>query len=215
MPGILYLHGFCSSSGSQKGVFLARRFRSLGIEVVLPDLDEGDFQNTTLSKQLALVRRLAGGMRPTLVIGSSLGGYLAALHAAREPHSVPALALMAPAFDFANRLEASLGPDMNQWQADGLRAFFHYREGREAPLSYGFFLDAQAYEPFPDVAVPTRVLHGRQDEVVGPALAAEFARDRPNVSVERLDTDHQMLDVTEEVWSSLSQFYDLARRTAA
>ncbi len=215
MLGVLYLHGFCSSSRSQKGVFLSRRFRNLGVDVVLPDLDQGDFLNTTLSGQMAFVDELARETKPALLVGSSLGGYLAALYAARNPHVVPAIALMAPAFDFANRLRASLGPAMRQWQTEGQRAFFHYREQREALLGYGFYRDAVGYEPFPDVTIPTRVLHGRGDAVVAPALTAAFARDRPNVSVQWLDTDHQMLDVTDEIWSSLSRYYTLSRTTGS
>ena len=214
MPGVLYLHGFCSSSGSSKGVFLAGQFASLGVDVALPDLDGGDFRSTTLSKQLALVSGLAANLEPDLLVGSSLGGYLAALFAARQPGAVPAVALMAPAFDFAQRIEASVGPEMQRWRNEGSRSFFHYRDGREAPLDYGFVEDARRYEPFPDVTVPTRVLHGRNDEVVDPALTIEFAKDRPNVTVEWLPTDHQMLDVTERIWSSLKEFYGQARASA-
>ena len=46
VPGILYLHGFCSSAKSAKGMFLAERFAGIGIEVTVPELDGGDFRNT-------------------------------------------------------------------------------------------------------------------------------------------------------------------------
>ena len=39
MAGVLYFHGFCSSSKSAKGVFLEGRFARCGIRVALPDLD--------------------------------------------------------------------------------------------------------------------------------------------------------------------------------
>ena len=109
MPGILYLHGFCSSAKSAKGVFLAERFAEIGVPVTVPELDCGDFRNTTLTQQLALVSRLTAELRPDLLIGSSLGGYLAALHAARAPERVPLSVLLAPAFDFGNQLGRALG----------------------------------------------------------------------------------------------------------
>ena len=206
MPGVLYLHGFCSSSKSAKGVFLSARFKECGIQVVLPDLDEGDFEHTTISRQLALVRRAARHLRPSMVIGSSLGGYLAALCAARDPDMVPRLVLMAPAFDFASRISLVLGPRMTAWRREGSLPFHHYGLQREAPLDYGFIEDARRYEPFPAVSVPTRVLHGRRDESVDPALAARFARETPDADLQWFDTDHQMLDVLDQLWSSIQAF---------
>lgn len=208
MPGVLYLHGFASSSRSGKGVFLASRFAELGVEVALPDLDEGEFEKLTITRQLQVVARVAASLRPGILIGSSLGGYLAALHAARAPFAAPALVLLAPAFDFARRLGRRLGPQMEAWQRDGSLGFHHYGLGREAPIAYRFYEDALLYEPFPEVTVPTKVLHGRCDDVVDPALSAEFARSRPHVELEWLDSDHQLLDVTEELWRSIRTFYD-------
>lgn len=208
MRNVLYLHGFCSSSGSAKGVWLAQRFKDLGVHVELPDLDEGDFEHSTLTRQLALVDRLVDGLRPSMVIGSSLGGYLAALHAARHPGAVPAIALLAPAFDFANRLSAALGTEAERWQRDGARAFYHYRTMSDLNLAYSFLEDARGHEPFPDVRVPTRVLHGTNDESVAPELSVRFAQGKSNVSLEWYDTDHQMLDVIDQLWMSIRDFYE-------
>ena len=207
MPGILYLHGFCSSAKSAKGVFLADRFAEMSVQVTVPELDGGDFRNTTLTQQLGVVSRLAGALRPDMLIGSSLGGYLAALHAARAPASAPLLVLLAPAFDFANRLGLALGTGAKAWQSLGQHQFFHYRTRRNEPLAWGFMEDALRYEPFPDVVAETRILHGRHDESVPSALSEQFARARSNVQLELLDTDHQMLDKTEEIWSRIRDFH--------
>lgn len=208
MPGVLYLHGFCSSSGSSKGVFMAGQFKRIGVDVVLPDLDEGRFRNTTLTKQLALVEQLAWDLKPSLLVGSSLGGYLAALFAARHPTAVPAVAVMAPAFDFANRLGTSLGAELERWRRVGHRDFYHYREHREVPLEYGFYEDALQYESFPDVRGPMTLLHGLGDTVADPRLSARFAGERPNVRLEWFETGHDMLDVTEPVWNSIRAAYE-------
>ena len=124
VPGILYLHGFCSSAKTAKGAFLARRFAEIGVRLTVPELDGGDFRNTTLTRQLGLVARLTDELRPDMLIGSSLGGYLAALHAARAPERAPLLVLLAPAFDFTNRLAQSLGPATEEWRQNGQREFF-------------------------------------------------------------------------------------------
>jgi len=213
VPGILYLHGFCSSAKTAKGVFLTQRFAEIGVPVTVPELDDGDFRNTTLTQQLRLVARLTNELQPDLLIGSSLGGYLAALHAARAPSSVPLLVLLAPAFDFANRLGLALGAAKQAWQRIGRHEFFHYRSGRNEALAWSFLEDARRYEPFPDVLSATRILHGRHDESVPAALSERFARARPNVDLELLDTDHQMLDQTAVIWSRVRRYYSEARST--
>lgn len=210
MRNVLYLHGFCSSSGSAKGVWLAERFQEIGVHVELPDLDEGDFEHSTLTRQLALVDRSVEKLHPAMVIGSSLGGYLAALHAARHPGAVPAITLLAPAFDFANRLSAALGEEVERWRRDGVRAFYHYRTRSDLNLGYSFLEDARTLEPFPDVTIPVKVLHGTNDESVAPELTVRFARGKANVSVEWFDTDHQMLDVIDQLWISIRDFYEIA-----
>src|SRR5262245_6001995 len=101
MSRIVYLHGFASSPGSKKAQFFRRKFPELGIGLEIPALDEGNFQGLTISGQLALIERAAAG-EPLTLIGSSMGGYLAALYAARHAE-VEKLILMAPAFCFLQR----------------------------------------------------------------------------------------------------------------
>lgn len=215
MGGVLYLHGFCSSSKSAKGQFLASRFAEIGVEVTSPDLDEGDFRNTTLTKQLTRVGQFARELQPALLLGSSLGGYLAALHAAREPNTVKSLVLMAPAFDFARRFRNLIGEQVAQWRSEGSLALYHYRYERDVPLAYGFLEDAMGFEAIPDVKVPTKVLHGLRDEVVSPELSEQFAHGRPNVEIEWLETDHSMLDVKDEIWGRVVGCYRQSRLTRA
>ncbi len=104
---IVYLHGFGSSPESTKARFFGARFREHGISINIPDLAEGDFEHLTISKQLDVVGRAAGG-RPVVLMGSSMGGYLAALYAVRHLE-VQSVVLLAPAFAFASRWEEWLG----------------------------------------------------------------------------------------------------------
>ena len=46
----------------------------------IPILDEGRFEELTISGQLRVIERAVGG-QPAILMGSSLGGYLAALYA--------------------------------------------------------------------------------------------------------------------------------------
>ena len=102
MTRIVYLHGFASSPHSSKAQFFLRKFAALGVPMEIPILDEGRFEELTISGQLAVIERAVGD-QPAILIGSSLGGYLAALYANRHPAQVEKLVLLAPAFQFPRR----------------------------------------------------------------------------------------------------------------
>src|SRR5437764_6266444 len=118
MTRLLYLHGFASSPASKKAQFFRERFARFGIELEIPDLAGGNFEHLTISGQMAVVEAIAQGGAISL-IGSSLGGYLAALYAAHHPQ-VEKLVIMAPAFCFARSYADSIGPDrLEAWKRTG------------------------------------------------------------------------------------------------
>ena len=207
MPNIVYLYGFASSPLSIKGRFFHQQFAVVGVEVHQPQLDGGDFNSLTISKQLEVVARAVDELEPVVLMGSSMGGYLAALYAAKEPEKCPPLILMAPAFDFANRWADRLGPeDMSKWKDTGTLEVHHYGTDRREPLGYALYEDALNYEAFPAVTQQALIFHGRHDEVVDPQLSVEFSWGKPNVHLELLDSDHQLLNVTDEMWDRASTF---------
>ena len=208
MRNVLYLHGFASGPLSTKGRFFATRFAQVGAQVHQPDLAEGDFPSLTLTKQLKLIDRLARELRPELLVGSSLGGYLAALYGALYPEVAPALVLLAPAFGFPRRWAERLGEEkMAEWREKGTIEIYHYGEGRVRPIGYQLYQDAMWFDEFPAVTQPTLIYHGRRDDQVDPALSVEFAVGKPNVELELVDSDHSLTDRLDEMWSGTSKFY--------
>ena len=91
----LYLHGFASGPQSRKAQFFREKLASVGVSLEIPALDEGDFEHLTISRQLALIARELRGER-VVVMGSSMGGYLASLYASQYP-GVERMVLLAPA----------------------------------------------------------------------------------------------------------------------
>lgn len=206
MYRLVYLHGFASGPTSGKGQFFRRRFAELGHELELPDLTEGDFEHTTLSRQLAFLEDLVG-TAPAILLGSSLGGYLAALFAARHPERVPGVALLAPAFGLARRWADSLDEEtLRQWRQDGWRYVYHFGEKQVRRIGYGLIEDGLQYEEFPDVRRPALVIHGRRDEAVDHRLSVRFAEGRPNCELVLYDSDHQLLDVLDPMWGRTQEF---------
>src|SRR4051794_18445384 len=106
---VVYLHGFASSPASRKAHFFYEQLQQSGFVVNVPDLAGGNFERLTISAQLRVIERTSAH-KPFILIGSSLGGYLAALYAARHPE-VDRLILLAPAFDFHRLWTAQLGPE--------------------------------------------------------------------------------------------------------
>jgi len=205
MSRFVYLHGFASSPGSRKARFFEERFRELGIGLEIPDLAEGDFRNLTLTAQLKLVERLCGH-EPVSLIGSSMGGYLAALYAARHPEA-ERVVLLAPAFSFASRWPETLGEQaMQEWKRTNTLRVFHYSEGRETELGYQLIEDAARYEAYPNVTQPTLIFQGRSDTIVPPEYAEQFAVRHPNASMRLLDSDHDLVNVLDEMWREAEAF---------
>ena len=171
----------------------------------MPDLAP-DFTHLTVSGMLAIVEPLLGA--ETVLLGSSLGGYLAALTASRRPDRVRGLVLFAPAFGFANRWEARLGPEgVRQWREHGTIPVMHYGTGREEPLAFDLIADARRHAETPDPPCPALVFAGSRDETVSLAGVAAFAARRP---LERelvvLDAGHEMTEVVEPMWQRTAAF---------
>ena len=204
----LYLHGFASGPSSSKAEYFAARFAEAGVALNTPQLDGGDFEAMTISSQLHELERAAGS-GPVRLIGSSLGGWLAALHASRNP-AVDRVVLLAPAFGFVSLFAEMLGPEkMSQWERTGSTPVFHYASGRERLLSFRFFEDAQQYPLFPDFVQPSLIIHGIRDDTVPVQNSIHYANHHPNVDLVTLDSGHELTDVTDRLWRETREFFQV------
>lgn len=204
MSRFVYLHGFASAPTSKKAQFFLKRFRERGIELAVPALDGGDFKSLTITGQLRVVENAVAG-EPVTLIGSSLGGYLAALYAARHPE-VQRLVLLAPAFHFPHRWPSALGSEtMAAWKQSGILKIFHYGASEECDLGYQLIEDALQYEDEPSAGQPTLILHGKNDQVVPVQLSVSYAERRPNVKLLIFECGHEMTEVLDQLWDEVSK----------
>jgi len=192
---LIYLHGFVSSPKAHKAGLFAEALKGRGVTLEIPDLNEPSFAELTVSRQLALLDRLTEAEPPRSValIGSSLGGYVAALQAARS-EKVARLVLMAPAFDFHRRWADRMGPAaVEEWRRRGFMLVFHHGTGQLEPIRFSLLEDAAGHLAFPATPVPCLLFQGRKDEVVDPAGAERYAAQRPGlVELELEDDDHTL-----------------------
>lgn len=188
----LYLHGFASGPGSAKAVDLARRFAAGGRTLEIADLTPGasGFERSTPTSMLEIVRGLlAGGAPPHVLVGSSLGGWLSAITASRDP-SVGRLVLLAPAFNLVERWSGRLtAAELQGWRRDGLEVD-HHATGTRRRIGWPFFEDAGRYPAYPVVSVPTLVIAGRRDETVPLADIERFVQRTPSARLVVLDDGH-------------------------
>ena len=207
----LYLHGFASSPQSTKARYMQQKFAELGLTLHVPDLNLTDFSTVTLSEQLDyLDRTYLHNNEPIVVLGSSLGGFLA-LQLAAKSLLVQKLILLAPAFGFSHRIAKALGAEnVTKWQQDGIREFYHYGLKRNVNLQFQFFVDAQKYsEENLTRSLPMLIFHGIDDDVVPASLSKEFAKRRSQVTLKLLNDDHALGKDLDSIWQDTKQFLEL------
>ncbi len=214
---VVYLHGFASSPQSNKARFFAGQFAEAGVAFDAPQLDEGQFHNMTITGQMLVVgkavatqaEKLAPG-EPLVLMGSSLGGYLAALYGERHPNSVDRLVLLAPAFRFLERWRDRLSPaEIEQWKREGSIPMYHYGSKTEQRLGYQFFEDAAGYAAVPDFHQRALLLHGTGDTVVPCQVSCDFVLQHVHARLALFESGHELTDVLEGLWREASAFLEI------
>ena len=210
---IFYLHGFASSARSSKASFFAGKLREHGIELQTPDFNEPDFSTLTITRMVgqltdAIDARPHG---PVVLIGSSLGAFVAVQAAVRRPSRIDRLILLAPALDFSGNRTRDLGDrGLTEWERTGHLNVFHYGYGRTMPVHYALHTDACGYDCInAALSMPIQIFQGRRDTAVDPAGVEAWAAARPNVELHLLDDDHQLLSSLESIWTGARRFLKL------
>ncbi len=188
----VYVHGFASSPQSRKAQQFRTALAARGVPVDIPAMDRGDFEHLTISAQLDVLEDAIHG-RAVCLIGSSMGGYLAALYAAGHPE-VEKLVLLAPAFGFAKRWDEKIGTP----KPAGFEVF-HYGDNKVRRVHYGLIEDALRFPSEPDFTQPAWIYHGIHDDVVPIKYSRDFVAAHANVRLTELDSDHELLNVLDRI----------------
>ena len=214
---LFYLHGFASSAKSTKAMWLAAHLRPLGLPLHCPDFNEPEFETITTSRMIRQVYDAIACLPkgPVVLIGSSLGAFVAWHTAARQSLETEArspitrLVLLAPALDFGtNRRMGTVG--IKQWRDDGHLDIFHHAFGEHRRVGYELYADAAQYNSFSvDDGPPTVIFQGRLDDAVDPVMVERFARSRSHVECRLLDDGHQLHDSLDTIWAQITVFLGL------
>lgn len=186
-PTVVWLGGFHSDMTGTKAQVLAEQAETTGGSYLRFDYfghgeSDGQFRDGTISRwredALAAIDELTDG--PLVLVGSSMGGWLACLAAIARPERVKAMVLIAPAPDFTEKLmEPELSPEAKAAIArDGfwIRPS-DYDDGGYA-ITRELLEDGARWSILPGpvpIEVPVRVLQGGADPDVPWTHALELA----------------------------------------
>lgn len=195
-PTVIFLSGFMSDMSGTKAQFLAETCAARGQAFVRFDYSgcgqsEGVFAEGTIGRwrddALAVIDALAAP-GPVVLVGSSMGGWIALLAALARPERVAGIIGLAAAPDFTRGLAARLTP--SQREALATRGFFEQpTDYGEAPYRFTRALledgDAEALldRPIP-LACPVRLIHGQADPDVPWRLSLTLAEKLAGTDVE-------------------------------
>ena len=195
LPGVIWFGGYRSDMLGSKASRLDEFCKNENIAFLRFDYSGhgesgGDFEDGTIGQWADDAQRIIDHVfdRPVIIIGSSMGAWMAVLFARARAERVRGAIFIAPAPDFTERL---MVPSFTQEDWDAIE-----RHGRlEIPSDYegepyiytkAFLDDARAqcvlHQP---IKLPgnVRILHGLRDEVVPLSHVVEFAEKIDNQAV--------------------------------
>jgi len=206
LPSLVYLHGFASGPRGSKGEHCRLWAAARDIPFLAPDLNLPAFECLTVSAQVEAVEALLRTLpEPPVVVGSSLGGLVAAAVAHRGA-ALAGLILLAPAFGFASRrLE---GPRWAGYRRRGSIPIYHHARNAWTRLGPELLADLPAWADDGQwrIEAPLAILHGTRDESVPVEVSRAFAASHPGAVLMEVDDDHALL--AEPTLSALDGFLE-------
>jgi len=187
----VFIHGLGSNRRGDKSLHFARRFPELGWGYLALDLrghgeSGGTMRELTLTRCLedvaAALAWLPAGVRPSLLIGSSMGGAVAAWHRLLHPEAGTLTALIAPSFSFPRGWAAALSEqERESWRLAG--TWRVRNEWLDLELGWILMEDAARYDPARlarDWKSPALILHGMNDAAVDWRASLKFVEECPH-----------------------------------
>ncbi|MCW5695953.1 MAG: alpha/beta hydrolase [Bauldia sp.] len=220
-PGLLWLGGYRSDMRGTKAEAVDRYAEANGLAFTRLDYSGhgasgGDFAEGTISRWLAEAEAVfATTTGPQIVIGSSMGGWLALLLAAAErrrgSRRVAGLVLIAPAVDMTKVL---MWDAMSRAVRKTLRdvGIYHTANaygGEPMPITWRLVEDGEKHlfgDSLIEPGCPVHILQGMEDKEVPWRIAAGL--------VERIASDDAVLTLIKDGDHRLSRPEDLDRLTA-
>jgi len=176
MPSVIFLHGLMSHMNSTKSLFLANYCKKADYNFITFDNfghgnSSGNFIEETIGSWLngleIVLERLAD--QPTILVGSSMGAWLAILAAMKFPNKITSLICLASAVDFT---EESIWKNLTKSQKKQMEQEKHLEItgtncNDKYPISYQLILEARNHLLLNldtiALSAPIHLIHGMKD----------------------------------------------------
>lgn len=174
VPGAIWMGGFRSDMSGTKATYLEEQCRKRDQGYIRFDyrghgVSSGHFRQCTLSTWLQDAQDVLDNLTqgPQILVGSSMGGWLALLLARKRPQRVAGLVLLAAAPDFTEDL-LHFELDAKQRRALTEEGLIMRKNayGDPYPLTQALFEDGKKHlllHDTIDVRCPVRLIHGKAD----------------------------------------------------
>jgi len=205
-PGVSFCPGFKSDMGGTKASAIDRHCQSRGQQYTRFDyqghgLSSGEFRDGTIGEwledTLAVLDQVAKG--PQILVGSSMGGWIALLAACARPDRVAGLVGIAAAVDMTERLWDRIDDDTRTLlRTEGLWMRPSEYDPAGYPVTMRLIEDGRRHLLFPGPIPfdgPVRLLHGQLDDAVPWQRSIETAAALRSERVETTlvkDGDHRL-----------------------
>jgi pimeloyl-ACP methyl ester carboxylesterase len=217
-PTVVWLGGFRSDMTGTKAQALADWALASGRAYLRFDYfghgaSSGDFAHGTITRwredALAVLDKLVEG--EAVLVGSSMGGWIACLTAMAAPERVKAMVLVAPAPDFTEKLMSPEIPPEGRAALRDRGVWLRPSEyGDPYPISRALLEDGARWSILPGpvpIEAPVRILQGGEDPDVPWRHALELAQ--------ALKSDDVVFTLIKDGDHRLSRPQDIARLIAA
>jgi len=208
-PGYVYVHGLGSVRTGTKSDSLLHYARDRGRAFVRYDQrghgeSSGTIGAVTITELITDALVVARRQPSCILVGSSLGGLVAAFASALVPERVRALCLIAPAIGLATDLRGRLDADGCMQTSNGLR-FPVLRHVLDDAKNLGEERLASR------IVVPTLIVHGTKDDVVPWRASERFHAAIPTAKKDLWIVDggdHRLADHGPAMWRRLERLLD-------
>lgn len=237
--GVLVVHGFLASPAELRTLgdrLAAKNYAVLGVRLAGHGTSPHELQKRPWTDWLASVRHsyeiLSAFCDNVIIVGFSTGGALSAILAADQPEKLAGLVMASTPLKFRNRnlmfvpLLYGANKLMGWVPSAQERLSFRLNESEHPEINYRSIpigglhnlrqAVAEMRDRLPDIACPTLILQGDNDQVVDPASATLIKRHATNCS----DIDIQILNsdrhgiLNEDIDGAIDRVIDFVIKTA-
>lgn len=213
IPPVIFLHGLMSGMHSSKALYLIDYCKKNNYNFTIFDNfghghATGQFTDQTISSWLEGVALVLDELidDQAIIVGSSMGGWLALLAALKFPNKVKGLICLAPAADFTEDIWHNLSPtDQSRIQKESVLEISGRSCEYRYPISYKLIEDAKKHLLLTkneiDINIPVHLIHGMLDEDVPYEISLKL--------LEKITSKQIILKLVKDAKHNLSREEDL------